>query len=162
MTVTIRLLDPQQVAEAKHLILSIAARTLEPDSTFEAFVERHGHGLVDVDDYRAQYSAPAGRFLVVMDGERLVGTAAIRRIDDATAELRRLWLLEAYHGQGIGYRLTRQLLDFARAAGYRRVRLTTDAGQDRALRLYRGLGFTFIEAYGQEKNGLFMELTLEA
>ena len=46
-------------------------------------------------------------FLVVLDEDRLVGTGAVRQIDDTICELKRMWLLTEYHGQGIGYRVMR-------------------------------------------------------
>ena len=66
---------------------------------------------------------------------------AIRRLDAQAAELRRMWLLEAYHGQGIGYRLLQELMAFARGQGYQRMVLMTGVVQERAICFYQRVGF---------------------
>lgn len=160
MSVVIRPLEPGDVAAAKRVMLTVAAGIFDPDHPAATFVNRHSAALSDVDDYQQQYSPPAGLFLVAVDGNEIIGTGAIRRLSDDTAELRRMWLLEAYHGRGIGYRLAQGLFAFARAAGYRRVRLSTSAVQQRAIRFYERLGFSPIERYRDTDDEVFMELAL--
>ena len=141
-------------------MLTVAAGIFEPDHPAATFVNRHSAARSDVDDFQNQYSPPTGLFLVATDGGEIVGTGAIRRIDEATAELRRMWLLKAYHGLGIGYRLAQELFAFARAAGYRRVRLSTSAVQQRAIRFYEQLGFYPIAPYRDTDDEVFLELVL--
>lgn len=160
MPVEIRPMQPQETAEARQVILSVAGRILQTEAA-EEFVAEHAHELVDVDDYQTGYTPPDGLFLVAFDGDRLVGTGAIRRLDGETAELRRMRLLEPYQGRGIGYRLARALLAFARQAGYSRVRLTTDVAGTRAIRFYHRLGFYPIERYNQSSEAVFLEMTLD-
>lgn len=160
MSVVIRPLEPGDVAAAKRVMLTVAAGIFDPDHPAATFVNRHSAALSDVDDYQQQYSPPAGLFLVAVDGNEIIGTGAIRRLSDDTAELRRMWLLEAYHGRSIGYRLAQGLFAFARAAGYRRVRLSTSAVQQRAIRFYERLGFSPIERYRDTDDEVFMELAL--
>jgi putative acetyltransferase len=114
----------------------------------------------DMDNVAASYSAPCGIFLVLMDGEQVVGTGAIRRLDEEVCELKRMWFLPVYRGKGYGARMCGELLEFARSAGYRRVRLDTDPRQAAAGRLYRRLGFREIERYNDGPCGVFMERDL--
>ena len=107
--ITIRPMRPDDVAAAKVMMLTVAAGIFDPEHPAATFVNRHTAALSDVDDYRRQYAPPSGTFLVAVDDGMIIGSGAIRRIDDDTAELRRMWLLEGYHGQGIGYRLIREL-----------------------------------------------------
>lgn len=158
--VTIRRIQPGDLAAAKRMMLTVAAGIFQPDHPAATFINRYGAALGDVDDFQNQYGPPAGLFLVAVDGEEVIGTGAIRRLDDATAELRRMWLLPAYHGRGIGYRLATELFAFARAAGYRRVRLSTSAVQDRAIRFYERLGFRPIPPYRDTDDEIFLELAL--
>ena len=73
-----------------------------------------------------------------------------------------MWLLEAYQGRGIGYRLYSLLADFARAAGYRQMWLSTDnIVQSRAVRFYERLGFQPIEPYSDDGDTLFMGRSLD-
>jgi hypothetical protein len=45
----------------------------------------------DMDQIGDHYTAPAGTLLVLLDDDRVVGTGAIRRIDEFTCELKRMW-----------------------------------------------------------------------
>jgi putative acetyltransferase len=159
--IVIRPMQPEDLAAAKRVMLTVAAGIFEPDHPAATFVNRHSAALSDVDDYQNQYSPPAGLFLVALDGEEIIGTGAIRRIDGETAELRRMWLLPDYHGEGVGYRLAMELFAFARAAGYRRVRLSTSAVQERAIRFYERLGFYPIERYRDTDDEVFLEFVLD-
>lgn len=160
LSILINPIEPADVAAARALILGVAARLFQADAT-EVFIQRHGHTLEDVDDYRRDYSPPDGLFLVAIDDGKLIGTGAIRRYDGDTAELRRMWLLEPYQGRGIGYSLWLELRAFAKAAGYRRVRLTTDEENVRARAFYRRVGFQRIEPFGGGSEEIIMELHLD-
>jgi len=158
--IVIRPMAPGDVAEAKAMMLTVAASVFAPDHPAARFVNRHSPAMADVDDFPRQYGAPGGVFLLATDGEAIIGCGAIRRLDDDTAELRRMWLLPDYHGRGIGFRLAGELFAFARAAGYRRVRLSADAVQTRAIRFYRRLGFYPIGRYRDTDDDVFLELAL--
>ena len=160
MSVIIRHMEPADLNAAKGVILSVAAGLFGPDDR-AGFVARWWNEMPDVDDWAQVYGPPRGTFLVALHGDQLIGTGAIRPIDAETAELKRMWLLETYHGQGIGYRLINELFAFARAAGYRRVWLSTDATvQKRAIRFYERLGFQPIPPYNDSDDTLFMGLSL--
>src|SRR5262249_25237300 len=93
------------------------------------------------------YSPPAGALLLArVDGEP-VGCAALRRIDAATGELKRLYVRPGHRGLGLGRRLTETAVEAARERGYRRLRLDTTPEMAAAQDLYRSLGFREIAAY---------------
>ena len=94
------------------------------------------------------------------DDDRIICIGAVRRIDDQICELKRLWLLFEYHGQGLGYRMMQELLSFARAHGYQRMWLETDeAHQTRAFEFYKRLGFQEIPRYSDSED-VAMEMIL--
>jgi putative acetyltransferase len=161
MGITIRPMTRGDLQDAKTMMLTVAAGIFEPDHPAATFINRYGAALSDVDDFERQYGPPEGTFLVAADDGAIVGTGAIRRIDDETAELRRMWLMENYQGQGIGYRLAMELFAFARGAGYRRVRLSTSVVQQRAVRFYKRLGFYPIERYRATDDDVFLEIALD-
>jgi putative acetyltransferase len=110
-------IQPHQIMDAKHVITAVAQRIFEPQKTVREFhdiLEEEGE-LHDVDNYQQVYVENRGLFLVVLDDDKLVGTGGIKKLEDKIAELKRLWLLEEYHGQKIGYRVVSRLLEFARA-----------------------------------------------
>ena len=158
--VLIRPMAPDDVPEAKTMMLTVSAGIFAPDHPAAAFINRYGKALGDVDDFQRQYGPPGGTFLVATNGATIIGTGAIRRLDDRTAELRRMWLLPASHGRGIGFRLAQELLAFARAAGYHFVRLSTSDVQTRAIHFYERLGFYRIPRYRDTDDEVFMEMQL--
>jgi putative acetyltransferase len=114
----------------------------------------------DMEKVSVEYREPWGTFLVLLDGECVVGTGAIRRLDEETCELKRMWFLPAYRGKGWGTRMAELLLAFARGAGYKRVRLDTSPLLAAANRLYARLGFQAIERYNCGPCTVFMEKRL--
>ena len=74
------------------------------------------------------------------DGE-VVGTAAGIASDDGTAALISMWVAPGSRGRGVGEMLVHAVLDWARDAAYRAVRLWVADGNGAAERLYLRCGF---------------------
>jgi N-acetylglutamate synthase-like GNAT family acetyltransferase len=49
---------------------------------------------------------------------RIIGTGALQRLDETTGEIKRVWLLPEYQGQGLGYQMMARLIETAREKGY--------------------------------------------
>lgn len=155
-------IQPHQIEDAKYIISAVAQRIFEPDKTVQYFYDvlEEERELHDVDNFQQEYFDNRGLFLVVMDDKKLVGTGAIKKLEENIAELKRLWLIEEYHGQRIGYQVVSQLLDFARAHGYEKVRLQTSQKQERAVRFYKQFGFYEIPSYRESMDDISMEMGL--
>ncbi len=117
------------------------------DASFEALVARI------VAEYAAGHDPDreAG-WIAEVDGQR-VGCVLCVRADDETAQLRVLLVDPAARGRNIGGRLVDQCLDFARRAGYRRMRLWTNHPLVAARRLYLSRGFTLVDEQPQPNFG---------
>ena len=90
-----------------------------------------------------------GVFLVALrDGEPL-GCGALRRIEERSGELKRMYVRPQARGLGIGRALLAALEAEARALGLTRLLLETGTRQTEALGLYRQAGFADIPAYGE-------------
>jgi putative acetyltransferase len=155
-------IQPSHILDAKYVISAVAQRFYVPEKTAKEFyriLEAEGE-LEDVDNYQQVYMENNGLFLVVLDDEKVIGTGAIKKLEENVAELKRLWLLEEYHGQKIGYQVVKRLLDFARAHGYKKVRLQTGEKQQRAIRFYTRLGFCVIPSYRESMDNISMELVI--
>jgi GNAT superfamily N-acetyltransferase len=90
-----------------------------------------------------------GVFLVVRRGTVPVGCGAVRLIDSETAELKRMYVVPASRGTGLGRKLLAALEAEARALGARRLVLETGIRQAAALALYHATGFLPIPLYGE-------------
>ncbi len=162
LMITIRPIRADEISAAKMIMYSVAYNIFGFDGTLEESI-RHFQALgihADLEDVQTHYVENEGLFLVALDGEQVIGSGALRKLDERTAELKRMWLLEAYHGQGIGYRLITQLFDFARQTGYTQVRLQTSPEQVRALEFYRRVGFYEIPCYNDDIGEISMEIQL--
>jgi len=139
-------LKPDQVADMKYII--------------ESYEER---GLFDdLNSHETVYGEPLGVFLVLMaKAGKVAGMGGVRRLSDDIAELKRMWFLPAYRGHGLGRWLAEELIEFARKAGYKIIRLDSGSNLHQALALYRKLGFREIGKYnGSVHCDVFMELVL--
>lgn len=94
-----------------------------------------------------RYGPPGGRLLVGSLDGRVVGCVGVRRLDEQTCEMKRLFVNEDARGSGLGRVLAEASIAAARGLGYRRMRLDTVPGMETAQALYTRLGFAEIEAY---------------
>jgi GNAT superfamily N-acetyltransferase len=74
-------------------------------------------------------------------GGRIAGSATVVKLDDTTAKLRIVFVEPWARGSGVGRMLVEHCMEFARAAGYSRMKLWTNDVLAPARRLYERLGF---------------------
>jgi RimJ/RimL family protein N-acetyltransferase len=98
----------------------------------------------------AEEVAPGrGAFLVAFDGDLPIGCGAFRRLEDGSAEIKRMYVVPARRGRGVGKILIETLERAARSQGVERLVLETGARQPEAIALYERAGFTVIPAFGE-------------
>ena len=90
-----------------------------------------------------------GAFLVAYDRDMPVGCGAVRRLDAETAELKRMYVAPSHRGRGVGRRIVAALEDEARTLGVSRMVLETGSRLDRAIAMYRGVGYAAIPLFGE-------------
>ena len=111
-----------------------------------------------------KYAPPTGALLIARDASgAALGCVAMRSLDQpGICEMKRLYVAPAGRAQGLGKQLALAIIEAARAAGYREMRLDTLVTMHEAQKLYRALGFTEIGAYYDTpiENTVFMHLKL--
>jgi putative acetyltransferase len=154
----IKEIQPHQIAEVKNIIFQIC------QDLFEATPEviKAYDPMLDIDRVQIDYFERQGTFLVVMDEKTVVGCGGIKRLNHEICELKRMWLLNNYRGQRLGFRLAKMLLYFAKRVGYKRIRLDvfSQEKQKSAIAFYQKLGFYFIARYNDSSCQVFMEKIL--
>ena len=85
---------------------------------------------------------------VVYADEAPIAIGAWKRVDEKTAEIKRIYVRPAYRRQRVASRLILALEDSAVAAGFRQFILETARNTDSSHQLYFSLGYTIIDYYG--------------
>ncbi len=155
-------IEPDQNEAARKVIFAVAFEFFGRGKEFEVWQKRVGQTWLaqDVDELATLFARNGGAFWVLLDGEEVVGTGDVKRIDEQTCELKRMYLLPRVRGLGWGRRLTQTAIEWARQVGFQVMRLDTDEELVAATALYQTLGFKPIPRYKETGGGLFFELKL--
>lgn len=147
---------PNHIAAARELMREYEA-SLGIKLCFQNFDE-------ELRNLPGKYAMPMGRLLLAEYDGRIAGMIALRPVDESdVCEMKRLYVRPGFRGKALGKRLVDELLAEALSIGYGRMRLDTIQGKmDRAIELYRRLGFREIPAYypSPVRETLFLELDL--
>jgi GNAT superfamily N-acetyltransferase len=98
-----------------------------------------------------QFAPPAGRLLLVVEGDVVLGCGGLRPIAPGVAEIKRMYLRPEARGRGLGRHLLEALLDAARKVGYQETQLDTDGLMPAAVGLYRTAGFRPCDPYPESE-----------
>jgi DNA-binding MarR family transcriptional regulator/GNAT superfamily N-acetyltransferase len=99
------------------------------------------------DDGADALRAPGGAFVVATSDGAPVACGGVRRFDDSTGEIKRMWVALDWRGAGLGARLLRRLEDEARRLGYTRAVLGTNGVLTEALAMYGRVGYREVGPY---------------
>jgi GNAT superfamily N-acetyltransferase len=114
------------------------------------------HAAFGYDDDQAppappeDFTPPRGQFLVVRsDDGTATGCGAVRLLDPATAEIKRMWLHPSMRGRGAGWALLTALESAAVDLGASHGMLDTNATLTTAIALYRAAGWVDVPPYNE-------------
>ena len=160
---------PRDVELARALFVEYA-QWLRVDLCFQGFEQ-------ELAALPGEYAPPGGRLLLAGAADAAFACAALRPLPaeggcgcdgrEAPAaimvgELKRLYVQPSHRGEGWGKRLARELIDEARAIGYRELKLDTLDWMAEARALYASLGFRECAPYYRNPlaGAVYMSLSL--
>lgn len=142
MSVLIELVSaqtPELVAVARTLFLEYAD-AIGVDLEYQGF-------SAELAALPLPYKPPDGTLLIAQVDGNTAGCVALRRLDDHTGEMKRLYVRPGFRGLGLAKRLVAAVILAARKAGCNELRLDTLPSMGSAQALYRSLGFSQIPPY---------------
>ena len=97
----------------------------------------------DLDDITAYYHDNGGIFFIGTVDGNVIGTSAVRRIDNKRCEIKRIYVKKEFRGRGYGRELFLRALEFAKVH-YPDITLKTDRSLAGAIALYEKFGFSIV------------------
>jgi N-acetylglutamate synthase-like GNAT family acetyltransferase len=85
-----------------------------------------------------------GKIYFAVYGSVIIGTVALRFIEDGVYEMTKMAVDKSYHGGGAGQFLCRAAIDKAHEMGMRKLILFSNRVLENAIHIYRKMGFTEI------------------
>ncbi|MGQ0511692.1 MAG: GNAT family N-acetyltransferase [Betaproteobacteria bacterium] len=146
--------SPEEIERIRHLFREYS-ELVSAALCFQGF-DRELAGLPGA------YVPPDGALLLARGPGGDAGCVAMKRLDRHSAEMKRLFVRNAYRGTGLGRRLANLVIDSARDAGCGRLVLDTMPHLTEAIALYRSMGFRDCAPYLAEPTpgALCLELSL--
>jgi len=146
--------SPEEMPLVRKLFEEYAA-SLDIDLCFQDFDR-------ELETLPGEYAPPEGAVIIAFSDEEAAGCVALRRIDGAVCEMKRLYVKPEHRGKGIGRALAETVIERAREIGYASIRLDTLQSMVEANALYAALGFTECAPYRYNpcESPVFMERSL--
>lgn len=147
--------------EIKELFNEYTDMLIEGDPKFKEYLEIQNYDA-ELENLENKYGIPYGRLYLVYYDNSLAGCIGLRKIDNSTCELKRLYIKPQFRKKGIGDFLVKKIIADAKEIGYSKMRLDTLPFLKGAERLYRKNGFYDIPCYNNSPmdNSIYMQLDL--
>lgn len=151
--------SPSDIEIIKHLFTSYIT-WLDLDLTFQNY-------SAEFASLPGPYAPPTGCLLLARSATTgtVLGCVALRplrSVSHTCCEMKRLYVLPAGRGAGVGKALVREVVEVARGLGYRTMRLDTLPRMQAAITMYEAVGFRRCEKYYDTplEGTVFMELDM--
>lgn len=100
--------------------------------------------------------------LIEPEGGKVIGTCALKAMDETRCELKCVYLYKAYHGHGLGTKMSQMIIELAKDKGFKEMYLDVISKSGaRAIRMYERLGFERTKKYHEASlSDVFMKKIL--
>ena len=90
------------------------------------------------------------RVLLIYDNDRAIASAALKPVNETTAEVARIYTDEEYRRKGLAELLINKITEIAKGKGYKKLNLDTWKDSIAARKLYEKIGFIEIPMFDIE------------
>lgn len=146
--------------EIRSLFNEYTNMLIKNDSKFEYYLKLQNYEE-ELNTLDIKYGLPYGRLFVVLVDNYIVGSIALKKIDNENCELKRLYVKKEYRGLKLGTLLTKKLIEEAKKIGYKHILLDTYPFLTSAINIYRNLGFYDIPIYNNNPISEMIYLKLD-
>lgn len=132
------------------------------DNSFKKYLvlQNYDEELKHIDK---KYGLPYGRLYLAYYDDELAGCIGLRKIDDCSCEMKRLYVRPKFRGKHIGNLLVKKIIEDAKLIGYSSMLLDTFPFLNSAIKLYKSYGFYEIPSYNNNPldSLIYMKLDLK-
>ena len=134
---------------------------IEGDKVFAKYLEQQKFNK-ELEDLSEKYGMPCGRLYLLKCDGAAAGCIALRKINDESCELKRLYIKPEYRSKGLSKLLVERIIADAREIGYSFILLDTLPFLKSAIALYRSVGFYEVEKFNDSpmQGSLYMRYDL--
>jgi len=136
----------------------IFKRTLSDNADFQMLVALLDADLSKRDGDEHAFYAQFNKITTIRNAmdcyvnDKAIGCGAFRAYDQTKAEIKRMFVLPEFRGNGIGFNILKELELWAAELNYTECILETGKKQPEAIHLYQKAGYSIIPCYGQYLN----------
>lgn len=139
------ILKSPEKSDAKQMIDYLKATASETEFGI-SYPEELDFSIKDEEDFINKFSSGKSSIMIsVFDGNILVGNASLSPVLDKKKTSHRaefgIAMLKKVWGQGLGYKVLSELINFAKIADYEQIELEVSSCNTPAVSLYKKLGF---------------------
>lgn len=147
--------------EVGKLFLEYTDMLLKEDPSFKKYLEVQNYEE-ELQQLNIKYGQPDGRLYIVYSGEKLAGCIGLKKMDELSCEMKRLYVRPEFRGLHIGKYLIQHIIDDAREIGYKHMFLDTFPFLRSAIQIYERFGFNEVEKYNDSPmdSAIYMKLDL--
>lgn len=131
------------------------------DESFKKYLDIQNYDE-EISHLESKYGMPNGRLYLIYYAEALAGCIGLRKIDNQSCEMKRLYVRPEFRGKRLGNILVEKIIADAKEIGYSYMLLDTLPFLQSAIRMYKKFGFYEIERYNDSSmdTSIYMKLDL--
>ncbi|MDR1458895.1 MAG: GNAT family N-acetyltransferase [Bacteroidales bacterium] len=108
-----------------------------------------------------KYNEGGDMFIVATEDNNIIGYIGLKKLDDKTCEMIKLFVDDKYKGKGIEQTLVEKIIKEAKIKRYEKMRLNTSKAMKVALEICDKNGFHEIEPYCNDSDAMLIYLEKE-